>query len=232
MSLIAALEEKGAALSAKAIEQMYESDPFWKSRFAERGRSYANADGVFHLKYLLQALRSDNVEVLTTYARWLQSVLVARGMCSLHLAENFDRFAALISAEIPGSAQAVDLLKQASKALEYFDGPGQQLQRCAAAVSDALAGTDGAHPTRADVSTLVSYLGDALQAARPELFVGYAAWLSDFLRSRGRSTEHLGQLLAALRAQLTQAPPLSESTKRAAEAAIDTAIAHLSRAAA
>src|SRR5690242_53576 len=92
------LENRGAALARRAIEEMYKN-PFWQERFGRRGRQFAEQDGRYHVSYLVEALRFQTPDIFINYARWLQTVLTTRGMCSRHLAENFSRLADAIHTE-------------------------------------------------------------------------------------------------------------------------------------
>ena len=200
MKLIA---EQADAIAAEAMARMYR-DPFWEARFGDRGRVFAREDGLHHLGYLGAALEADDPGVLERYAVWLRSVLVARGMCSLQIVENFARIAELLAARgLDQDGRAQRFLRAAGAALAYREGPAAF--DAAAVAREALAGppaTTGASPR--ELELLLAYLADSLAAARPELFQRHLAWAEPYLAARGTS---LPALLATLRAPLARASP-------------------------
>ena len=170
-ALIVALKERRRELAARSIAEMYR-DPFWTQRFGERGRKFADEDGLHHVDYLVRALEAGTSEVLTEYARWLQVVLTARGMCSEHLRENFERLARLVvEAGLPDAQLAARHLADAQQALQYPSGIGREVQETAARLGSSLSGLGR------DAQLLLSYLADALNLEQPELFEKHVAWL-------------------------------------------------------
>lgn len=160
-ALIAAIEERGAALTTRVLEEQYR-DPFWHARFGERADKHGRQDGNFHLQYLAQALASDDPNVMHNYARWLQQVLTTRGMCTRHLAENFDRLAAAIADAIPDSEPAVAMLRAATTALQYDDHAARRVQQLT-----------GATPEERE---LLAYAADAIALRMPSVFTNHVAW--------------------------------------------------------
>lgn len=220
------IERAGKRLGGRVLDAMYE-DPFWEARYGARGRLHADEDSAYHVTYLVEALRSGNSQVMTRYACWLRSVLVPRGMCSAHLAENFERLAALISAELADVAPALRVLEEARLALRYQSGPGAFLEAKAPELIRALKARLGeldapGVPTHARPASLLSYLADALQLQRPELFLDHVGFLLRFYRAQPRSSQRLANTLAALEGALEEQPeherqaPLLLQTVRAA----------------
>lgn len=127
--LLSLLEENAALLSERVYTEMIE-DPFWLERYGERAAVHMRQDSVFHLQYLREAIDTAHPEVMENYARWLQTLLTARGMCTLHIAENFDRLRKAIAAQQWGvDLQLVGtLLEAATTALRYPPGPASNLQ--------------------------------------------------------------------------------------------------------
>jgi hypothetical protein len=214
------IEARGRTLADRALAAMYR-DPFWDDRFGERGRRFAEEDNLHHVSYLVQALRAGSAALLTGYARWLQQVLTTRGMCSRHLADNFERLAVAIQGEgIEDAGPALRLLDAAILALTYDDGPSRAVQLAAGPVAaratDAmlvrqptwrrLLGDDGRARCHHDVLTLLSYVADSLANGRPELFADHVRWATGFYARQGRPhgylREALGSLDEALRAAL------------------------------
>jgi hypothetical protein len=234
------IEEQGPALTARVTAEMY-ADPFWFERFGERGRRFAMEDGQFHLSHLGQALVARDVEVFNVYARWLRTVLTSRGMCSLHLAENFERLARAIGEQVEDSAAAVEYLVAGRTALGYTEGPPRELERArealvtrtlvALVVSEPTWTTrwpgDGKHEALRDLRYLVCYLGDSLALGRPETFGAHALWLEGFWSRRGFPPRHVEHTLAALAPGLAQDATLSAELRRSAVETLSAAARRL-----
>jgi hypothetical protein len=197
------------------------ANPFWQERFGERGRLRAEEDGRYHLTYLAEALRAENPEILVNYARWLQTVLTTRGMCSRHLAENFTRLAAAIRDEAaPGVDEAARYLEVAETALTYADGPARAVQLAAPTLAERTVvelyarhpdwlrygGAAGQQRCQDDILYHLSYLADAVALGRADLFADYIRWIAAFLDRRGIPREHLRELLAVLDGTLAELP--------------------------
>jgi hypothetical protein len=256
-TLIERLEASAAELARRSIAEMYDN-PFWQARFGDRGRENADRDGAYHVSYLIQALAANDASVMTNYARWLQTLLVSRGMSSRHIAENFERLSRAIRAEVAEPEPALELLASATRALVYDAGPARELQQLAVplaqAVVDELERTHTAwfaaassYPSLAaldsieqaerarfedEVLDFVAYLADALHAARPELFVGHVLWTQAYQVRRRAPHARVEQTLRALREGLAAPlPGLSVAPELAVQAALvlDTAIDELHR---
>jgi len=231
------IERRLPPLSRRVIEEMYRN-PFWQERFGDRGRQRAGEDGDFHVRYLAEAVRAGSPAVMMSYARWLRSLLVARGMCTRHLADNFARLAGAVAAEpaFPGQTTAVDLLIGAEAALLYDDAEPRALQdRAPQLAAEAVSRLRDHHPdwyadlrggwSRCldDVLYHLSYLADARAAGRPDLLVAYLQFIARFLVKRGVPVQHLKATLEALDATLVEhGAPLAGSVDllRAGQAAL------------
>ena len=192
------LTEQEQQIAAEAMHRMYQ-DPFWDARFGERGRKFAVQDGLHHLNYLEAALTADDTGVLIKYAQWLRSVLVPRGMCSLHLVENLARIGEVLAERgLDPDGRARRFLGEACAALLHAGGFDEaQVAREAALVHPA-----GAHELR----VLLSFLGDALALNDAKPFQLYLAWARPWYPQRGLDA---AKLLSALRAPLARASPLA-----------------------
>ena len=240
-SLADRIEARVGSLAQRALEAMY-ANPFWDERFGERGRRFAEQDGHYHVRYLVEALRAARPDILTNYARWLQSVLTTRGMCSRHLAENFSRLAEAIREEpIAGSEQAVAYLRAAEDALIYGEGPARYLQLASGELAErAIAALAERHPdwdelsdeaARArylsDLLQHLSYLADSIALNRPDLFTDYAWWITGFLARRGIPVEHTVLTFAALDEALEAVSGQTQGVARAVLAAGRSALAEM-----
>jgi hypothetical protein len=167
-TLVENLTAAGPRLTARVLGEMYE-DPFWQERFGARGRSHANADGDFHVRYLVAALEGRDPGVFTAYARWLRDLLVARGMCSLHLRDNFVRLARAIADEgWPDAHEAIAVLDAGADAIVHRDGDAAAVERLQAELPAAAARLPGAADATAraalawELRCLASFLADSL----------------------------------------------------------------------
>lgn len=204
MTLSEQLTEAAPRLAERVLAEMY-ADPFWAARFGDRGRRHARADGDFHMKYLAEALESNSVIVFENYARWLRELLVSRGMCSRHLAENFTRLADAIAAEPwEDRARAIEILRAGAAALRHTSGPAGELEAMRATTTDPA--TD----------TLLSYLADAIAFDQP-------SWFGQHTSFAATLCANLGAELAALRRRIALELPNPVH----ALAAIDNAVATL-----
>lgn len=215
--IVRLLVQQGKRLNEQVLQDMYR-DPFWSERFGDRGRRHASEDGNYHVTYLAEALLAEDPQVLARYAAWLQKVLTSRGMCSRHLAENFQRLAEAITSEgWPDGDQAAAYLREAEQALRYPDGPARALQDAAEQIAretDAqLAGCSPGHDEaqrarrRDQVRYHLSYLADAVALGTSAPFMSYVAWEADALVRRRAPQQELQDTLHALRAALAAREP-------------------------
>ena len=212
-ALASEIEAAADALTDRVLAEMYESS-FWRERFGERAQKHGRQDGLFHIKYLAEALRTGEASVIEQYARWLQQVLTTRGMCTRHLDENFERLGRAIADSIPDSAAAVAMLDKARGALRYPEGtPARRVQDATPSLASAVAAALYAkHPEwpqtyRArctdDLSYHLCYAADALALAMPNVFGSYLTWIGEFLERHKVPRMHLDEAIAALRSAVT-----------------------------
>ena len=211
--LAAAIEAAADALTDRVLAEMYQN-PFWRERFGERAQKHGRQDGLYHIKYLSEALRTNEAHVMEHYARWLQQVLTTRGMCTRHLDESFERLARAIGDTIPDSAPALAMLERARGALRYAEGtPARRVQDATASIAASVADRlyeahpewPQAHRARCadDLRYHLSYAADALALAMPNVLASYLAWIGDFLERCKVPRAHLDESIAALRSAVT-----------------------------
>jgi hypothetical protein len=222
-ALVTAIEANAEALTARVLAEMYKN-PFWLERYGERAQTHGRQDGLFHIKYLAEALRANDASPLEAYARWLQQLLTARGMCTRHIDENFARLATAISMTVPGSQRAVAMLEAARRALHYKVAPARDLQTHAPALAKRAAAELAtlrpaqADRTEDDLATFLSYAADAAALAKPAVLTDYAAWMAGFCERRGIPRAYVDDCLATLRRAIDAelpgvALPLDEPSK-------------------
>lgn len=196
------IDEDGAALAKIVLQRVFE-DPFWDVRFGKRGRFHTERDGNYHLSYLTQALRAGSAAVMIDYARWLRSVLVTRGMCSQHLAENFRLFqTVLLEAGIADVQRANAILEQAALALRYEQGLAGAIDAVADAIADELALPGTPLSGQRDIRRHLSFLADSIALERPDLFGIYQAFLERGWSTIAPFSTTLEQVVAALEGRL------------------------------
>jgi len=220
-ALAASLESHAKELVRESLEAMYR-DPFWLDRFGERGRDFARADGLYHLTYLAAALSIGGTETLENYARWLQTVLTTRGMCTLHIEENFARLAEAIQARgLDEQGVAQRYLAAATEALRYR-GPGKGLQAATSRLGAKAA--DGMSPDRLrEATALASFLADAVALSVTTSFVGHVAWLRGHHGRTGAGPDLLLRMLERLAASVRELPELTGEERAAALQALSAA---------
>lgn len=231
MTLIEQITEAGPRLTQRVLGEMY-ANPFWKERFGDRGEHHANRDGDYHLKYLREALQVADTQLFTSYATWLREVLVSRGMCSRHLAENFDRLATAIDEEAwDGRSVAVEILRAGAAALTYRTGePGALDARRTEIASAAANQLYAAHPEWPsddnarrrcvdDLEYHLSYVADAIAFSQPDRLNEYVRFISAFLGRRNVPRDYLREALRSLATAADGAPTAARYLTDAAEAA-------------
>lgn len=209
------LELQGPRLSREVTDRLYQN-PFWTERFGARGRRHADDDGDYHLRYVMQALESRDPGLVVHYARWLQGVLVNRGMCSRHLEDNFRLLAEALRKDgapgIPAAEreEAVSLFERGARALRYsVPGAAEVQERLAELARTAVDALWRAHPdwfpkesARArgedDAGYHLSYVADASAAGRDQPFVEYVTWVVGFLEKFQVPRAHTVAMLQAL----------------------------------
>lgn len=204
------LEARADRLAAASVEWMYQ-DPFWEARYgAERARRFGGEDAQFHVRYLMQALSEERPSVMEGYAVWLRKLLVSRGMCTLHLDQNFAGLQAALAVEGFGPGSPAQTYVQAARdVLRYPSGAARTLQDKASELARAAAHL--LHPEvpapllpRLEEELLLhlSYLADALGTGQPELFAKHVEWYQGFWRLREFGELSLFRALKALEAAL------------------------------
>ncbi|MGE6762704.1 hypothetical protein ACQKGO_32130 [Corallococcus interemptor] len=209
------VEARTAAIASASVQALYE-DPFWAARYGiQRARRFGDEDAVFHVRYLVQALDAQRPAILEDYARWLRTLLVTRGMCSLHLDQHFEGLARALQAEGfgPGSLP-YDYVQSARQALHYKEGPAHELEADAPGLISTVVRRleaplpSGSRPRlEQEVRLQLSYLADALALDRADLWDAHLQWYAGFWPQRGLSPLTLHQTLDALKSALEDGHP-------------------------
>jgi len=165
----------GPELVRDSVDAMYR-DPFWLDRFGERGRSFAVEDGLHHVSYLANAIWAGRTDSLEGYARWLQSVLTSRGMCTLHIEENFARLASVVHARNLDPEGVVERYLAAARAALRYHGRGRRLQEATSELGRRSAEGMPADRLREGTS-LASFLADATALSDGASLASHMTWL-------------------------------------------------------
>ena len=204
------IEARASRLAPASVEWMYQ-DPFWEARYgAERARRFGGEDAQFHVRYLVQALTEQRPSVLEGYATWLRTLLVSRGMCTLHLDQNFAGLQAALAAEGFGPDSPAHSYVQAARiALHYPGGPARALRELAPELAHRIAQEllsevpSSLHPRlEEEVLLHLSYLEDAVGHGNPELFSRHLEWYRGFWPRRELGALTFTRFLAALETTL------------------------------
>ena len=204
------LESRADRLANASVEWMYQ-DPFWEARYgAERVRRFGSEDAHFHVRYLVQALAEQRPSVLEGYAVWLRTLLVTRGMCTLHLDQNFAGLQAALASEGFGPDSPAQTYVQAARAaLHYPQGNARTVQDLAPQLAHRAVQVLGADAppslhARLEEELLLhlSYLADAVGTGRAELFTQHVRWYMNFWSRRELGALTFPRLLSALEASL------------------------------
>ena len=219
-SLAREVERRMQRLAEASVSELYE-DPFWFARYGEeRARRFGGEDAVFHVRYLVQALEAKDAGVMERYARWLQGLLVPRGMSSRHIAPHFQGLqSALVREGLTQPPEALEYMRAAETALDWAEGPAravhEALPRLVPQTLAELSAREGAL-TRGQEIRLgdelllqLSYLMDALGTQRPGLFAEHVRWYAGFWPRRDLRCSYRG-LLEALEAALARDVSVSE----------------------
>lgn len=210
MRRLAALIEGCATRVNLAVVDRTFRDPFWEGRFGDRARALSEDEGRRRLQYLVEALASQDQNVMRNYARWSRGQLVGRGLCSRHLVDAFEGIGEELTTELgPEAARAVEYLDAAIEALRYADSPARELHDDAEVIAAIIRRRlEDRHPegsplvlapddvrTARDARYYVSYLADAIAASRPDQFTAHIAWATTFLERRGVDRATFRELL-------------------------------------
>ncbi|MDY7226354.1 hypothetical protein [Hyalangium rubrum] len=221
------LQAHADRLAASSVEWMYQ-DPFWEARYGiERARRFGSEDAHFHVRYLVQALTEQRPSVLEGYAVWLRTLLVSRGMCTLHLDQNFAGLQAALAAEGFGpDSPAHGYVQAARDALRYAPGPARTLQDSAVDLAHHAVQVLGAEvpaPFQArleqELMLHLSYLADAVGTGHPEFFAQHLSWYATFWPRREFGVLPFARLLEALEAALAHSPSGQDEVKAVFSAA-------------
>jgi hypothetical protein len=195
------LETNAAQLTEQVLRDTYQ-DPFWDARCGAEGRKFAREDGLQHVAQLVQALSANDRGLFTNYARLFQTLSNGRGVCTVHVVDNFERLSRAIAERIPDSESAQAVLRSGIEALVYSEGPAAELAARSASLAESLSSEGEADLSKAfrdrEARKMLSYLCDAIATSQVDRFVEHMAWLAQHAKQQDLSVDYFTVLLAAL----------------------------------
>jgi hypothetical protein len=217
----AAVEAVRAMLVDRVLADMY-PNPFWDDRWGARGRALCQDDNHHHLNYLIAAIRTNSSDAITAYYKWLQILLVNRGLCTYHIRQNMERMEDHLRVLLPEVWPTIEPFHRAGyRGLVYEQPACQALAAQEAHIAEATTtrmfaanpfweqqfGPQGRALCGENNRYHLSYLQDTIGVDAPKLFRSYLDWLSDFLGRRGLDAGHLRADLQVLAQDLARALP-------------------------
>jgi hypothetical protein len=202
------------------------ANPYWADRYGERGLLYIRQDCQYHVETLISTILIDQAVFMTKHYKWLQGVLVHRGLCSRHLYESIAAFDSHIARRLPHlwlliqpyQAAAYDGLAYASPVCQAL---AQHEEELAVRVTRRLwdenpewkmrLGAQGEALYLRENRYYLSYLQDALGWQEPELFSGYLTWFSSYKEARRMVPQMQHQSLSRLADELPRLLPEPEA---------------------
>jgi hypothetical protein len=221
LELITAIEGVEPIVVAAMVAE-FARDPFWEARYGERGRKFIRQDSDLNLKQLLTAIATDNPNSLTVYYRWLRGLLVFRGMCTRHLQETLNLIGRELSTRLPGFWERILPYHMGGYAgLEYQQPASRALAAAEERIVQSVIArlfspvrmmelSEGEQLRDASVralSTLLSYLADAVEVHNEELFAQYLAFLVKHDPPVGKAPADLREWLRLLSDEIYFALP-------------------------
>ena len=181
-------------------------DPFWEMRYGPGGHKHTRQDTLYHLARLKSAVIMQSPHSLSLYYRWVQGLLVYRGMCTLHLQETINSLGYQLAHHLPAPVwEQVQPIHQGSYAGLRYELPSAQALADQAALISQHAAARQQRPAR-DYRYLLSYLADAQAYSLDNTLAGYLHWLAEAHYGLGETPQALAQglrlLIEELRASL------------------------------
>jgi hypothetical protein len=202
-----------------------DADPYWQARYGPRGRALAEQDVQYHLDNLTRAVRFELPTSPTHHYRWLQNVLLHRGLCTYHLEWTLDTLSRLLQDLLPEQYPTLQPYLQAGYAgIAYTQDECLALwplrSAILAAVIEALLEEFTPRPDRlaawvaarqAEMLLTFSYLLDAVERNQPALFLEHVTWMRRYLPSQGISDAILHSALGLTARQISALLPSGQA---------------------
>lgn len=98
--------ETKKAIASETAKSIYEAYPDLWERFGEKGFIHTEEDNQHHLDHLETAYSMADEAIFLDYAKWLESVLLSRGVETALIIDNFDRLISILPGKVDGEEEA------------------------------------------------------------------------------------------------------------------------------
>ncbi|MDZ7689584.1 MAG: hypothetical protein U5K69_00180 [Balneolaceae bacterium] len=86
--LITRLEAEKHWLAERVTALQFQRNPELEDRYGEQGKKHCREDAVYHIEYLMEALRMHSPKIFHHYLEWAQRMLSARDIPLSDLSED------------------------------------------------------------------------------------------------------------------------------------------------
>lgn len=106
-------------IASETAKSIYEAYPDLWDRFGEKGYIHTEKDNHHHLDHLETAFSMEDEAIFMDYTKWLESVLLSRGVETDLIIDNFDRLIAILPGKVSEEEEAFMLgcLRNANRIL-------------------------------------------------------------------------------------------------------------------
>jgi hypothetical protein len=202
------------------------ANPYWADRFGDRGLQFIQQDCQAHMDTLISSIQIDQPGFMPKHYKWLQGVLVHRGLCSRHLYETISAFDRQISEKLPGFWSSIHPFQLPAYAGLAYEASvcralAHQEEHIAARAAQRICsenlewtlrlGVQGEALCLRENRYYLSFLQDALGWQNPQLFTDYLAWFSSYKEARRIMPQMLNHALAYQAEEIKRLLPEAEA---------------------
>lgn len=94
------------SIASETAKSIYEAYPDLWDRFGEKGFIHTEKDNHHHLDHLETAFSMADEAIFLDYTKWLESVLLSRGVETALIIDNFDRLMEILPGKVDGDEEA------------------------------------------------------------------------------------------------------------------------------
>ena len=215
--IIGSLENNRAEIVYKLVSQL-EKDPFWEEKFSPKFLEYIGIDFNRHLDNLIISIRYDLKDSPTQHYRYLQNVLLKRGVCTTLIRETLDLFRQVLISIFPDAWSTLQLYFDAGyEGLAYSDPASKSLLKFSEVITtnaaeklltqypERLADDQWKAARKREILLLSSYLADAMEKEHLEIFTTFVDWLTANHLKHGLPSDLVDSELSFMSKEITQA---------------------------